>query len=237
MNESLAAALRRIAWGWILLHCNFNLGTLNILPDWLGYVLILNALSVLARSVRSASLLFPFGIGLAMWSLVTWFLAIFGVSVTSLWLDLPVTVISLYFQFQLLTDLAQLADDWFCEQGSALRKFRTVQTVLTTVLWLIGFFMVNKTVYNIADVLDGTFWGFALTVLLIAGFITTICIARQLFSLQRDIAYLTETQPIPISTYACPENDPPEPDEDPSDADPSDADPSDADPSDTDTTE
>ena len=50
-----------------------------------------------------------------MWSLVTWFLAIFGVSVTSLWLDLPVTVISLYFQFQLLTDLAQLADDWFCE--------------------------------------------------------------------------------------------------------------------------
>lgn len=210
MNDSLASALRKVAWGWILLHCNFNLGTLNILPDWLGYLLILNALSVLAKSVRSATLLIPFGMGLTGWSLVTWGLDIFGVSIQSLWLDLPVTVIGLYFQFQLLTDLAELADDWFCA-GRTLRKYRTVQTVLTTVLWLIGFFAVHKTAYAMADILDGTFWGFALMVLLIAGFLTTICIAHRLFSLQRDIAWATENQPIPISTYTQPEEEPAEP--------------------------
>ncbi|MBQ3177459.1 MAG: hypothetical protein IJB52_06535, partial [Clostridia bacterium] len=110
MNESLASALRKVAWGWILLHCNFNLGSLNILPDWLGYLLILQALSVLAASVRSTALLISFGMGLTGWSLVTWVLDIFGVSITFLWLDLLVTVIGLYFQFQLLTDLAELAD-------------------------------------------------------------------------------------------------------------------------------
>ena len=213
MNESRATALRKVAWGWILLHCNFNLGSLNILPDWLGYLLILQALSVLAVSVRSAALLIPFGMGLTLWNLVAWILDIFGGSVSFLWLDLLVTVIGLYFQFQLLTDLAELADDWTCEQGTPLRKYRTVQTVLTTVLWLAGFFMVSKTGFDIIDVLDGTFWGYALTVLLIAGFITTICIARQLFTLQRDIAYMSENQPIPISSYAQPEEEPAEPDE------------------------
>ena len=211
MNESLASALRKVAWGWILLHCNFNLGSLNILPDWLGYLLILQALSVLAASVRSAALLIPFGMGLTVWSLVTWVLDIFGITIAFLWLDLLVTVIGLYCQFQLLTDLAELADDWFCEQGAPLRKYRTVQTVLTTVLWLVGFFMVNKTGFEIIDVLDGTFWGYALTVLLLAGFIATICIARLLFSLQRDIAYQSENQPIPISSYTQPEEEPSEP--------------------------
>ncbi len=213
MNESLASALRKVAWGWILLHCNFNLGSLNILPDWLGYLLILQVLSVLAASVRSTALLIPFGMGLTGWSLVTWVLDIFGVSITFLWLDLLVTVIGLYFQFQLLTDLAELADDWFCEQGAPLRKYRTVQTVLTTALWLAGFFMVNKTGFDIVEVLDGTFWGYILTILLLAGFITTICIARQLFTLQRDIAYMSENQPIPISSYTQPEEEPKEPDE------------------------
>ena len=213
MNESLASALRKVAWGWILLHCNFNLGSLNILPDWLGYLLILQALSVLAASVRSAALLIPFGMGLTVWNLITWVLDIFGITIAFLWLDLLVTVIGLYFQFQLLTDLAELADDWFCEQGATLRKYRTVQTVLTTVLWLAGFFMVNKTGFDIVEVLDGTFWGYVLTILLLAGFITTICIARQLFTLQRDIAYMSENQPIPISSYTQPEQEPAEPDE------------------------
>ena len=213
MNESLASALRKVAWGWILLHCNFNLGSLNILPDWLGYLLILQALSVLAASVRSAALLISFGMGLTVWNLITWVLDIFGITIAFLWLDLLVTVIGLYFQFQLLTDLAELADDWFCEQGTPLRKYRTVQTVLTTVLWLAGFFMVNKTGFDIVEVLDGTFWGYVLTILLLAGFITTICIARQLFTLQRDIACMSENQPIPISSYTQPEQEPAEPDE------------------------
>ena len=73
--------------------------------------------------------------------------------------------------------------------------------------------MVNKTGFDIVEVLDGTFWGYVLTVLLLAGFITTICIARQLFTLQRDIAYMSENRPIPISSYTQPEEEPKEPGE------------------------
>ena len=87
MNESLASALRKVAWGWILLHCNFNLGSLNILPDWLGYLLILQALSVLAASVRSTALLISFGMGLTGWSLVTWVLLRFWEILLNYFLD------------------------------------------------------------------------------------------------------------------------------------------------------
>ena len=77
-REKLAGAVKFIAWGYILLHLNFNLGTLNILPNWLGYVLMLQALPILGNDEPSAPLLRPLGIILALWEGALWALAIFG---------------------------------------------------------------------------------------------------------------------------------------------------------------
>ena len=44
MNEEnkldLCMAVKQIAWGYVLLHFNINLGTFNMLPNWLGYLLM-----------------------------------------------------------------------------------------------------------------------------------------------------------------------------------------------------
>jgi hypothetical protein len=35
-RRSLIDAIGRVAWGYLFLHLNFSLGTLNLLPNWLG---------------------------------------------------------------------------------------------------------------------------------------------------------------------------------------------------------
>ena len=44
-RDALAIAIRRIGWAYLLLHLNINLGSLNILPNWWGYLLIVFSLS------------------------------------------------------------------------------------------------------------------------------------------------------------------------------------------------
>ena len=77
MNErpELYKPLSHIAWGYLLLHVNFNFGTLNILPNWLGYLLILSALEPISQIVPSALLLRPLGKVLAAWEGLLWVMA------------------------------------------------------------------------------------------------------------------------------------------------------------------
>ena len=48
-RQQIGAAIRRIAWGYIFIHVHFNLITMDILADWLGYCMIFWALPVLAK--------------------------------------------------------------------------------------------------------------------------------------------------------------------------------------------
>ena len=48
-----------MAWGYVFLHLDFNLGGINVLPDWACYALVLHALPGMARAERSALLLQP----------------------------------------------------------------------------------------------------------------------------------------------------------------------------------
>ena len=110
--QKLCGAIRQIAWSYVLIHLNINLGTLNLLPDWLGYLLILNALPKLAEAVPSALLLRRPAILLIAWEAVLWVMALFGASaeILPLWqiADLIISAVSLYFHFRLLSDICTL---------------------------------------------------------------------------------------------------------------------------------
>ena len=58
-TTSLSEAVSCVAWGYVFLHLDFNLGGINVLPDWACYALVLHALPGLARAERSALLLRP----------------------------------------------------------------------------------------------------------------------------------------------------------------------------------
>lgn len=102
-------AIGGIAWGYLLLHLDVNLGSINILPEWLGYLLMLSALPVLAREIPSALLLKPLGEILALWEGVQWVMKLLGREFSPDLIEVIIGVVSLYFHFQLLTNLAELA--------------------------------------------------------------------------------------------------------------------------------
>ena len=103
---NLSQAIRSIAWGYVLLHLHFNLGRLDILPDWLGLVLILKALPDLTEQCPSAGLLRPFAMGLAIWEGIQWLFFLFGAALDLGFLDIIGSIVALYFRFQLMTEIA-----------------------------------------------------------------------------------------------------------------------------------
>lgn len=142
-RSHLATAIRRIGWAYFLLHLNINLGSLNILPNWWGYLLIVFSLAVLSQWSPSAKLLRPLGCFLAAADGIQWMCKTLNLSLSggpfqsaSVMLNLLVTLINLYFHFQLLTDIANAAQ--MTDYGSAqeLLRTRTWYTVLNTILYL-----------------------------------------------------------------------------------------------------
>lgn len=138
----LCRAVSQVAVGHVFLYLNVNLGPINLLPNVVGYLLILCAIGVLVEEVRELALLRPLTILLAVWSGLDWVLAWMGASLQGrfLPLDIVVALASLYFQFQLLTDMAQVAERY--QQvgdriGSRLLLWRNVQTVIQTLAMVI----------------------------------------------------------------------------------------------------
>lgn len=140
-RENLRGAIKAIAWGYILLHLDINLGTLNILPNWLAYLLMVRALPELEPEQPSAGLLRPLGLLLAAWEGVMWLVKLLslsqlGADVGGNGLSTIAAVIALYFHFQLLTDLAQIAQRWAYPNAQRLLRLRTARTILATIFAL-----------------------------------------------------------------------------------------------------
>lgn len=122
MNEKRYAALTKVAWGFVFTYLDFRLGSINVLPNFIGFWMIYSAIVQLAEECRDLTLLKPFALILTLWSAIDWCLSLIGISADQM-LPLVGTIVglvSLYFHFQLLTDLAQFAPD--DAEGSALRS-------------------------------------------------------------------------------------------------------------------
>ena len=136
-REALCRAVGKVAWGYVLIYLNINIGTVNILPNWAGCLLFIFSLDELAKWEAPAGRLRPLGWALFCWELLVWLLAALGLDMSaSLWY-LPQTlaaVLSLWFNFQLLTHLAAISDALGLSRGRSIRRLRNFRTVLTTAL-------------------------------------------------------------------------------------------------------
>lgn len=133
-RENTLLALTHAAWAYFLLHFSFNLGTLDILPDWGAYALIATTIPLLPQ-LRDLPLLKPFAHLLVAWSLAGWGYTLFTGSELSLYpLSLIINVVALYFHFQFLTNLADLAAATPGAEALAprLRRLRTAYTLFST---------------------------------------------------------------------------------------------------------
>ena len=113
-QEQIYRGLSKVAWGYVFLTFNLNLGTLNVLPNWAGYLFFLAAIGLLGEELRDLPLLKPFCILLAAVDVVDWLaILVTGESLVGRFflVYLLVVCVSIYFQFQLITDLALLAEE------------------------------------------------------------------------------------------------------------------------------
>lgn len=136
MESKLTYSVKKIAWGYLFLHLNFTLFVINILPNWAGFILFFSALSIIREEDESAGLLSPLCVALGLWEGLLWAAAIVGLEVNSTILELIVSIISIYFHFQLLTNLSVIAERYRCPQAGSIRLLRTVRTIISTLLAL-----------------------------------------------------------------------------------------------------
>lgn len=132
-HKNLASAVKYIAWGYLFFYIDINLGSLDILPDWVCFVLVVKALPLLAEAVPSAKLLHSLGTLLEVYYIFDWLLTAIGHPIQWYLLIVVIAVLALYFNFQLLTNLAEAARLGGYPQEKKILHLRTVQAVLTTV--------------------------------------------------------------------------------------------------------
>ena len=135
-------ALTKIAWAYVLLYLDFNLGvnghTLNVLPNWAGYLLIFSAIVLLGAELRSLLLLKPFCVLLGVVSAVDWvWILLAGQELTGRFFLFSILLlcVGIYFRFQMLTDLAGLAEEHGIRADS-LRSCRNAEAVIQVIMWL-----------------------------------------------------------------------------------------------------
>lgn len=135
-RKRLGKLVGEIAIGYLFLHLNFYIGVFNLLPNWLGYTVIVNVLNELGEEEPSARLLKPFGIILVVWELWTSVCRMTDQQFSLSVIETLIGVISLYFHFQLITNLADIAGKYGYPDCRRLLWVRTVRTLVCTLVIL-----------------------------------------------------------------------------------------------------
>ncbi len=142
-NEKLYRGISKIAWGYIFILFDFNLNTVSILPDFVGFLMILSAIDILKEEERELSLLRSFGIVLAVGDGMDWLLSWFAIDMDGLLIvGILVSLIAIYFHFQLLTNVASIASRYQpldVDLASKFLMYRNAQAVLYTVTTIFGY--------------------------------------------------------------------------------------------------
>lgn len=133
-TKTISSAIKKIAISYIFIYFSINIWVIDILPDWLGYFMIVSVLPIISQEERSAQLLRPFGIALGVWNIVEWILKMIGAEWNLSLVNLIVGIIVIYFHFQLITNIASL--DIEESKRKRLLILRTIIVVLHTIMTL-----------------------------------------------------------------------------------------------------
>ena len=177
-TNTLSSAIKKVAISYVLIYLHINISVIDILPDWLGYFLIVSVLPVLSQKEKSAQLLKPFGIALGVWNIVEWLLKIAGDELNLYVISLVFSIITIYFHFQLITNIAAL--DIEETKRKRLLNLRTATVILHTVL------RISVLLPSVISV-DNEIYSYIMMFLLIPQLIICFWISVELFSISKTI--------------------------------------------------
>ena len=182
-QADLFTGARRVFWGYFFLLLDFNLNfnstfTIPLLPNFVGWIFLWRGVDILSSARPSLGLLRPFCGVLGVYSLTQFVPALEAAAPG--WLSLLISVMILYTDFQLLTDLAALAEEML-DDGELAKRLRTSRTL----------FLLSQTAMYCYDLV---LQAMGLVVLLLAvTFCVSVLLLFQLWGFSRDL----ETQQSP----------------------------------------
>ena len=176
-----ATAVKRIAWAYIFLYLNINLGTINLLPEWVGYIYILSAIPLIEEQEESAKYLRTPLLILAGWAGISWLAANFGFSPDWKIIYIFPLALRLYMHFQLLTNIADITAYFGLNEAAAkIKKLRSLNVIFDTALQLMSTLLLENT--------------YILLAVSLATLAVVVVIAFTLFSLVIQLKELDEKQ-------------------------------------------
>ena len=130
-------------WGFFFIYLNFNLSvnahTLNILPEFVGYFLLLQGLKELDEESGVFAGGRPFAVGMAVYTGILWVGALLGITGTGSWLstllNLVSTAVSLYISWAIIQGIREMEERHEAGVNSASRvRVRQVVSVGSAVV-------------------------------------------------------------------------------------------------------
>ncbi len=172
-TKTLSYAVKRIAVSYIFIYFSINIWSVDILPEWLGYFMIASVLPIISEQEKSAGLLRPFGIALGIWNIIEWLMKITGAEWNLKLIGLIMGIITIYFHFQLITNIASL--DIEQSKRKRLITLRTIVVILHT--------LVCVSLYIPANLFDEEVYTYIIMFMGVTQVILCIWIAGELFGL------------------------------------------------------
>lgn len=129
----ICSAVKKIAWGYLLMFLDFNIMTVDILPDWVGFVLIVSALSYIVFDEDDLNKLRSVGIILIIWNIVEWVANIFSIGIYLSYVGIIPMIMNLYLIWHLFGNLADIAENYSCPQEGKLRGWRILYMIFTVI--------------------------------------------------------------------------------------------------------
>lgn len=186
-RQKLYDGIGKAAWGYLFIYFNINLGSFNILPNFVGYLLFHSAIKELCDEERELDLLNTLVGILTLWHIASWIgdLIAFDLGDLIPIADIIISVVNIYFHFQLLTNLASIAAKYQPEGEGLDRRIlncRTFQTLMLTSAIILLY---------LADRLD-VFGRYASLFVAILYLIAAAIMMKTLFDLRRCFAEKSE---------------------------------------------
>ena len=133
MDFDYSKAIKNIAWYILLVHYHFNIGSIDVFPDWLGYILLYKAIETIGRIQPSAKLLEKFSIVMIANSVLQIVYKMFDFTPQSYVYGLIMAIIHIYLEFQILTDIWHIAQKYQADSGNKIPMLRNITTFTYTV--------------------------------------------------------------------------------------------------------
>ena len=166
--------MKKLFWGLFFIYLNFNLEinqhSLNVLPDFVGYILLIQGVDLLKEESPFFEKARPYAVAMAIFTAVLWIGAVLGVAseddVITVVLTLIAAAVKLYISWILIQGVAEIEKDRSvdlnCERLLTLWKALVAIEVIMNVL---------RVMMNLANVIVMAVFS---VLLLVAGLIVVI---------------------------------------------------------------